>query len=79
MPSSLSAGMAVLRALVRASLCAPCIAQRAGLPLVVVMAEIETINVARARRRRPALGPIDARCLRCEAPRRVYRLPHRPV
>jgi hypothetical protein len=73
-PVSLSAGMAVFGALARTSLCAACIAKRAGLPLGIAVAELAKMNATRDLRERPRLGPIDAHCLRCEAPRPVYRL-----
>jgi hypothetical protein len=73
-PPSLSVGLAVIGALGVANLCARCIARRAGVPVVVALAELDAMNAARARRARPSLGPTDGRCLRCEGPRPVYRL-----
>jgi hypothetical protein len=73
-PPSLPVWMAVLGALEMASLCAGCIARRAGIPFVVAIAELGAMNVARAECGRPRLGPVEAWCQRCEAPRPVYRL-----
>jgi hypothetical protein len=71
---SLGPGMSVIGALALASLCTECIAARARLPIVTVEAELAEMNAARQRRERPPLGPIDARCQRCEAARPVFRL-----
>ena len=67
-------GMAVLGALSLASLCAECVAARARLSVEIVLAQIDEMNVARRRRGRRELGPLDAYCQRCEAARPVYRL-----
>jgi hypothetical protein len=71
---SLGPGMAVIGALALASLCAECIGARAGLPVSTVAAQLAELNAARRRRGRGGVGPIEARCQRCEAPRPVYRL-----
>jgi hypothetical protein len=71
---SFGPGMVVLGALGLSSLCAECLADRAGLPLATVTRCLDEMNAARERRGRPPLGPIEARCQRCEAPRPVYRL-----
>jgi hypothetical protein len=73
-PQALGSGMAVIGALALASLCTTCIAIRAGVPILTVLAELEEMNAARQRRGRPPLGPIDAHCQRCEAAAPVYRL-----
>jgi hypothetical protein len=67
-------GMAVVGALALDSLCEACIAARTMLPLQTVAAQLAALNAARQRRGRESVGPIDARCQRCEAPRPVYRL-----
>jgi len=71
---SLGSGMTIIAALALASLCAECIAARADLPVGEVLAELDEMNAARRRRERPPLGPVDARCQRCEAATLVYRL-----
>jgi hypothetical protein len=72
--SSLAVELAVFGVLAITSLCAVCIARRAGIPLVVATAELRAMKTARALRGRPLLGPVDARCPRCEEARPVYRL-----
>jgi len=49
-------------------------AARARLSVEIVLAQIDEMNVARRRRGRRELGPLDAYCQRCEAARPVYRL-----
>jgi hypothetical protein len=66
--------MAVLGALALASLCAECLAIRADVPLDTVLTHLDAMNAARRRRGRQAMGPIEAHCQRCEAPKGVYRL-----
>ena len=66
--------MILIGALGLDSLCVECIAERARLPVVTVEAELAEMNAARARRDRGPLGPIDARCQRCEAPKPIFRL-----
>jgi hypothetical protein len=66
--------MAVLGALSLASLCAECIALGSRLPVVSVMEQLGEMNAARRRRGRQPVGPIEAHCQRCEAPKPVYRL-----
>jgi hypothetical protein len=73
-PVSLPVGLAVLGALAPANLCAGCSARRAGLPLLVAIAELAPMNSTRTARGWAPLGRVDAYCLRCEAPRPVYRL-----
>ena len=67
-------GMAVIAAVALASLCPDCIAERARMWLERVMSELREINAARERRSRPAIGPIDAHCQKCEARKPTYRL-----
>jgi len=71
---SLPSGVAVLGALALATMCAACIAKRAGVPLGIAVAELAKINAARDRGGRPRFGPVEGHCLRCEAQRPVYRL-----
>ena len=71
---SLGPGMSVIGALGLASLCTECIAERARLSIPMVEAELAEMNTARELRERPPLGPIEARCQRCEAARPVFRL-----
>jgi hypothetical protein len=71
---AISPGMSVIGALALASFCEECIAARARLPIETVTAELEEMNEARRLRGRPPLGPIDARCQRCEAAKPVFRL-----
>ena len=66
--------MAVLGALALASLCAECIAERAGVSVSTVASELEEMNAARRHRGRRELGPLDAYCQRCEGARPVFRL-----
>jgi hypothetical protein len=66
--------MAVTGALGVASLCAECVATRARVSLDTVLEQLAEMNAARIDRGRQPLGPIHARCQRCEAPRPVYRL-----
>ena len=66
--------MAVIAAVALASLCPDCIAERARMSLERVMSELREINAARERRSRPAIGPIDAHCQKCEARKPTYRL-----
>ena len=72
--TSLGPGMAVLGALALASLCSECLAVRARLSVPEVLEQLEEMNAARRRRGRQAMGPIEAHCQRCEAPKGVYRL-----
>jgi hypothetical protein len=67
-------GMAVVGALALDSLCAECIAARTMLPLETIATQLAALNAARQRRGRESVGPIAARCQRCEAARPVYRL-----
>jgi hypothetical protein len=71
---SLGPGMRVIGALGLASLCTECIAERSRLDVATVDAELAEMNAAREQHGRHPLGPIDARCQRCEAPRPVFRL-----
>ena len=66
--------MSIIGALALASLCTTCIAIRAGVPVLTVVAELDEMNAARQRRGRSPVGPIDAHCQRCEAAAPVYRL-----
>lgn len=66
--------MAVVAAVALASLCADCIATQTGIPVLTVVAELSEINVARRRQWRPTIGPIHARCQRCDVHKSVYRL-----
>jgi hypothetical protein len=71
---SLGPGMSVIGALGLASLCMECIAERSRLTVTDVERELGEMNAAREQRGRHPLGPIDARCQRCEAARPVFRL-----
>ena len=71
---AISPGMTVIGALALGSFCEECIAVRARLSVETVSAELDQMNEARRLRGRPPLGPIDARCQRCEAAKPVFRL-----
>jgi hypothetical protein len=71
---SVTVKAALLGAMEPTGLCVGCLAKRAGLPLVVVVAELSSIDIARADCGRPPLGPLEAWCERCESRRPIYRL-----
>ena len=73
-PASVPVALAVLCALGDQNLCAECIGALAGFPSAITAAELDNLKAARSRHGGPALHVIDARCLRCEAPRPVYRM-----